>query len=227
MRALSEGAYRYRPLKQGLDGWDVYALQTGLDITADGAFGPITKKAVEDFQRDQKLTADGIAGTVTQREIALQILWPLQRQHRTPPGLLRGLVEGESAFILGNHTPPYANGNRDFGVCQRNGAEAENFMRLAFHVGQSITMLAADPERGMRVRKDRYTERLRSRNFDGRTPFGQMPLDEYAWFLAVASWNAPSWADHLSKGGSLTATQTAHVKKYVESKIVYVTSWPA
>lgn len=60
-----------RNLKNGTKGDDVKALQTLLNGygyacgTADGIFGSKTEKAVKAFQKDQKLTADGIAGKNT------------------------------------------------------------------------------------------------------------------------------------------------------------------
>lgn len=47
--------------------WAQYRL-VRLFLTAqqvDGTFGPVTKKAIEDFQRDAKITVDGIVGPVT------------------------------------------------------------------------------------------------------------------------------------------------------------------
>lgn len=52
-------------VKQGSTGGDVKYLQKKLGITADGAFGPATKKAVINFQESKGLTADGIVGPQT------------------------------------------------------------------------------------------------------------------------------------------------------------------
>jgi peptidoglycan hydrolase-like protein with peptidoglycan-binding domain len=46
-------------------GNDVRYMQTLLKIEADGVFGPLTEKAVEDFQKAKGLTVDGICGPET------------------------------------------------------------------------------------------------------------------------------------------------------------------
>jgi peptidoglycan hydrolase-like protein with peptidoglycan-binding domain len=47
--------------------WAQYLLvrRTLTDKQIDGIFGPVTKSAVEQFQRDSKITVDGIVGPVT------------------------------------------------------------------------------------------------------------------------------------------------------------------
>jgi murein DD-endopeptidase MepM/ murein hydrolase activator NlpD len=52
-------------IKVGSKGGDVKYLQKKLDITADGDFGPNTRKAVVAFQTKKGLTADGIVGPTT------------------------------------------------------------------------------------------------------------------------------------------------------------------
>jgi murein DD-endopeptidase MepM/ murein hydrolase activator NlpD len=52
-------------LKIGSTGASVRYVQTALGLKADGQFGPITDKAVKEFQKKHKLKADGIVGPVT------------------------------------------------------------------------------------------------------------------------------------------------------------------
>jgi peptidoglycan hydrolase-like protein with peptidoglycan-binding domain len=52
-------------LKAGAGGGTVVALQRALGVPADGAFGPVTRRAVRRFQRAHGLTVDGIAGPAT------------------------------------------------------------------------------------------------------------------------------------------------------------------
>lgn len=54
-----------RVLKLGSAGSDVKELQTKLGIKVDGDFGPLTRKAVIEFQISKKLVADGIVGPQT------------------------------------------------------------------------------------------------------------------------------------------------------------------
>lgn len=52
-------------LKRGLSGEPVKLLQAKLGVTADGAFGPGTEKALKEWQAKNGLAADGIAGPDT------------------------------------------------------------------------------------------------------------------------------------------------------------------
>ena len=61
-------------LKRGAVGGEVKLLQTllnfhGAGISTDGSFGPATEKAVVRFQKERKLTEDGIAGAATWKEL--------------------------------------------------------------------------------------------------------------------------------------------------------------
>ena len=49
----------------------VVALQRALGVTADGAFGPATERALKRWQRRHGLTADGVAGPATRRALGL------------------------------------------------------------------------------------------------------------------------------------------------------------
>jgi peptidoglycan hydrolase-like protein with peptidoglycan-binding domain len=52
-------------------GSSVAALQSALGITADGVYGPNTRRAVRNYQRNQGLAVDGIAGPVTLARLGL------------------------------------------------------------------------------------------------------------------------------------------------------------
>ena len=52
-------------------GSSVAALQSALGITADGVYGPNTRRAVRNYQRNQGLAVDGIAGPVTRAHLGL------------------------------------------------------------------------------------------------------------------------------------------------------------
>jgi len=52
-------------------GSSVAALQRALGITADGIYGPATRRAVRAYQRNQGLAVDGIAGPVTLAHLGL------------------------------------------------------------------------------------------------------------------------------------------------------------
>lgn len=52
-------------LRRGAEGALVKKIQKGVDVKADGKFGPKTEAAVRQFQRDQGLVPDGIVGPQT------------------------------------------------------------------------------------------------------------------------------------------------------------------
>lgn len=58
-------------LKKGDQGEDVKRLQSALEITTDGDFGNKTEEAVKKFQKENGLTADGVAGQKTLAKLGL------------------------------------------------------------------------------------------------------------------------------------------------------------
>jgi hypothetical protein len=206
MLPLATGSYKYRPLKRGMSGWDVYALQTGLDTVADGAFGPKTELAVVRFQNEAKLHPDGIAGILTQRSLALAIIFPLQRSLGTPPGLARGQVESESGYQLGNHTPLYSDDTRDVGVCQIHIAPTDDKLRTAFDMEHSIHRLLGQ----LKQRHDKYHGMVGAKT------------ERRAWELAAGSWNAPAWTDRLARGETLPQQHKDHIEAYIDRATIYM-----
>ena len=54
-----------RVLRIGDKGNDVRLVQQALGIKVDGDFGRATKTAVEEFQKNNGLTVDGVVGSIT------------------------------------------------------------------------------------------------------------------------------------------------------------------
>ena len=84
-------------LKRGDRGPAVRILQRRLRITADGAFGPITERAVKRFQRRHGLVPDGVVGPITRGALGLK---PFRANavHRgvRMPAVMRRIAECES-----------------------------------------------------------------------------------------------------------------------------------
>jgi peptidoglycan hydrolase-like protein with peptidoglycan-binding domain len=59
----------HRTLRVGMRGSDVALVQRKLHVTADGIFGPRTKRAVVRFQRAHHLAATGVVGAATWRAL--------------------------------------------------------------------------------------------------------------------------------------------------------------
>lgn len=209
---LSEGAYVYRPLKKGISGWDVYALQTAINgmggvklLTADGVYGKYTKIAVTFVQETRALDpVDGIAGVATQAKIAQVLARKFREGWDFPNGIPYGHMEHESSLWFGNHTPPYPDGSRDFGIVQRNSNYAS--IVEAFDAPASIMALCT-----------RISEKQQSYVALGNS-------DRRALELACGSWNAPAWTDTLARGGTLAADQKARIEAYIAAVMMYVAS---
>lgn len=65
-----------RNLRKGMEGDDVVVLQKaltghGYTLNADGKFGPVTEKAVLDFQKSRGLVEDGIVGIKTLTQLGM------------------------------------------------------------------------------------------------------------------------------------------------------------
>lgn len=106
------------PIRPGETGWRAFALQKAVNsvrqaaieagqiggwkrLEPDGIFGPATGTALKAFQLAGGLTADAIAGAVTQGALLSHL------GHRThelapalPDGLMRGFAEAEGANVL-------------------------------------------------------------------------------------------------------------------------------
>ena len=83
-----------RVLKQGMHGSDVAEIQTRLKnwgylVTIDGVFGPMTTKAIIQFQTARGLKPDGIVGPVTYHEL---------QKSPSPPGTIPYVIKSGDTF---------------------------------------------------------------------------------------------------------------------------------
>lgn len=213
--------WRYRTLSLAepfQQGEDVYALQTALEAlsydvgTVDGVLGPKTSDAITRAQRGLGVYVDGLCGGKTQEALALKLAARVQGEYVLPNGLLRGQLEHESGFRLGNYSALRADGSYDAGVTQRNTAHTP--ARTAFTVPTSIDAL------GDLVR-DHYDLFAGLRN-------------PRRWQLAQGAWNAPAFAAYIAReegathvAASMTARPSAAsraaLEAYIDSVSAYLT----
>lgn len=112
----------HAPIKEGETGWRVYALQKGIDVTADGAFGPVTAEKLRGFQHAWRLVEDAVAGAKTQAAILRSSeAWVHMQLPTLREGLLTGFTMEEGAGVLAAtnwYTPPGAPPGVDCGPVQ-------------------------------------------------------------------------------------------------------------
>lgn len=223
--------YKYRAMVQGDVGWDVYALQSGLVYLGHkvideftGVFDAKTHKAVKVFQKRHKLKSDGIAGVITQRAIATKICPDFTFQYQIPKLQLKGQLEKEAAFWLGNHSAAYdlndEKHNWDIGVSQRS-TRYHSFMD-GFNVSVSIDYLA----RHIRQTYNKYTKQDTERNLRLGARGLPIPDRKRRWELAAGSWNRPAWTAYLagqpnSESAKPSTTEREWIEGYIDRVTIY------
>lgn len=175
---------QFRPLfdqtpgKPPITGEDVYALQTGLTGCgvpcgpSDGILGPMTGKAIWDFQTQQGLVRDGRAGPATNRQLVELLCVVPNGKYRLPTLLLFGQISHEASLYPGRYSPARSDGSYDAGIAQRNTEHTPP--EVGFDTPASISALAKNT-------RDHYNLFA---NIPGRR----------RWMLAAGAWNAPAYA---------------------------------
>lgn len=236
--------YRYS-FKKGMTGWDVETIQIAINaagfsanLVEDGEFGPKTDAAAKVLQGRLNVTVDGVVGPQTQSALCARESNHAEL-HITPKGLIKGICFGESGGIIPTTSPLYPNKTRDYGPFQDNLlAPSQQALKEAFSPPIQAKSVALD-------RRSKY-------EFYRRQPEGDTA--EKAWRLAVLSYNWPAAANQIAAGHGDTWTyveegtgakrkladpapwiEAYHVagvrtgwdwcKFYIDSKVVYVTSW--
>jgi hypothetical protein len=187
-------------IKEGENGWRVYALQSALrasgrSLATDGDFGPKTLAQVKTFQKNNDLTADGIAGPATQARLLARVSRIVHDNHpRLPNGLLRGFAEAEGANILAAtnwFTPAGGTPGVDCGPVQwrRYGPPfKQDELKAAFDTLSAFTYAS----KILLERVDNYNRRRPSLS------------DAQVLRAAVMAHNAPFMAEQIVRNGRLS-----------------------
>lgn len=179
-------------------GEDVFALQTALATcgfdpgVADGILGSKTDAAIKTAQRHYGLVVDGLAGGKTQEALGLGVSNREAAEFRVLPELMRGQLEHESGWRLGNYSPQRDDGSYDAGVAQRN--TNFNDVKESFTVDISVDALAQN-----------------TRKFYDK--FAGISSSKRRWGLAAGAWNAPAYACWIAKQEGATAVRTSETAK--------------
>jgi hypothetical protein len=191
-----------------LEAEDVYALQIALNEcgfgcgVTDGIFGIQTMWAVKAAQKAHFLTVDGKAGGLTQRALALDLAIDASKRTGVLYSGLRGQLELESGYRLGNYSLLWADRTYDAGIAQRNTqvtSPAQGF----------------DP----RLSIDALAEVIRKHYF----LFEGLTLRR-RWSLAQGAWNAPAFACYIAREeGATKVTEAMTLKPTVEQQQIFLT----
>lgn len=184
--------YEVKRRQRGIKVWAIQRALNSLDfgpLVEDGIFGVQTENSVLAYQISKALFQDGVFGGKTSASVAAEITG-LVTQNVTglPPGVLRSIVEGESANMIAavNWSVP---GGVDCGYVQRRvfAADYENgkVVKRAFDSRYQIRLLA----KGLKSRHDSYF------GHTGAT------THERAWRLAILHHNYPSAAERIVEVG--------------------------
>jgi hypothetical protein len=159
---LGRPAYASRPLKRGMVGLDVAALQFelrlhGFGAAGDGGFGPVTQRLVREFQKSAHLKPDGIAGHATYEALARPLPAAEPAVHlRSPlPVAARAVAKDGAVELFCPYATPVADvvpgtvlfaGNRDGGYGYTVVVERADGLRLLYgHLAR------VDVRKGQRV----------------------------------------------------------------------------
>jgi peptidoglycan hydrolase-like protein with peptidoglycan-binding domain len=190
----------------------VYALQASLKalypetimpLVADGMYGEATESFMKSYQGDHKLVADGVAGPITQRSLAVSLRKHADPEEHVPSGIIDGLVSGESGGLIDakNWSVP---GGVDLSYVQR---------RVIYPVVSPTSVKRAySPPYQFSLVVDNLVD-TQARYLDYSAVQSRTDRREYAWRLAVLEHNWPYGAQHLAEGKPLSNATATWVPK--------------
>jgi hypothetical protein len=205
-------------------GEDVWALQKALMACSfnllhgsDGDLGAETSAAIRAAQATLRfdgvaLAVDGRAGGKTQGALAMKLADAVTRGVSLASGALRGQLEHESGFRLGNYSPLRTDPDAtqdwqpvvlrgmsfDAGVAQRNSG--------LYPLDQGFNPALAIRALGERIK-------LHFDLFEGVST-------RRRWVLAQGSWNAPAFACYLAKQEGATKVVTGQTRKPTPEQLI-------
>ena len=112
-------------LRAGIKGQEVRRLQKSLSITSDGDFGPLTRAAVQSYQKNNSLIVDGVAGPKTLSCLGIPVLMGVDVSHWNGNVRWGDVDAGEVSFVWAkisqgvDYTDP--NAKQNLQGCRANG----------------------------------------------------------------------------------------------------------
>lgn len=119
-------------LREGDKGQETKRLQTNLNITTDGDFGPKTKKAVKEYQQTTNLVVDGLAGPNTLRSLGIEVIPGIDVSSHNGTVDWQKVANAGIKFAWVKATEGQTHVNRGWAK-RYNGAAENNIMVGAYH----------------------------------------------------------------------------------------------
>jgi len=218
-------------LQVGSRGDNVKQLQSLLDITADGIYGPQTKAAVIAYQKANGLTPDGIVGPLTTSSLSGK---PPTLPPATPPNSADGINTGVGSVNLPNGNTTVsdisnANStltgsqtgtnslqtqldqfyNQQIQAQQKQSQENKSFLSTLFNNQQSQTDLTAQAESKFGVNTQEYLNQKKVKESEIASL-----TKEYQDTKTAMEEEKSKATDRLSTTGFISREQSAIERKY-------------
>jgi len=206
------------PLKKGSIGAAVEELQKLLKIVVDGDFGPITEKAVIEFQKLCGLKVDGIVGENTlskltkpavKKETASEYLWILDNGHG---GIIDGVYQ-----TSGKRSPQWEDGTQLF-EGEFNRAVVKRIIKLCEGAGiECINLVDTEEDLSLRWRTDKANDIYRKRlDENGKCIYVSIHANAYGDGQTFNSARGIGVYHHVhsSKGQKLAKVLQPHLVRY-------------
>jgi hypothetical protein len=186
--------------KRGMVGTDIAALQLNLGAHVDGDFGRATEDVVKQYQADESLLSDGIAGGKTMQRLCVQRSFQAYETHKLPKGLLKSFMSSESSFIIGSVSKHPNDQGWDVGPYQLSSGLANPPSQVQFKDAYEISVAADITGAKARVLHDGFPNPVQSRYL---TDLAADDKNLFKWQMVALNHNWPYAAHWIPRRGHI------------------------
>lgn len=175
----------------GMRGSDVAALQMNIgNLVVDGVFGKETYKRVRNYQSNNGLYVDGIAGGATQAMIITKRSADAQAKYNLPKKLLKSVAANESGLYVAAWSAHPNDSGFDLGAYQNSITPSQVGNNKLYELSLNVHYMAENTAAKIKTQHDKYVGK----------PY--VTTDRKAWELAVLYHNRPRAADWYPTHGT-------------------------